>query len=112
MEDEDEALDLVRASIFHDSKGPMVGEGNGVISSMAAICGEEMTEPGETEPAVECNQERTLGIRWVRLAADALDLILGSYSLEATEEVRRRLWKSVLICKSCNMEAVSLEGGD
>lgn len=78
LEEDEEARDLDRASIFHDSRGPMVGDGNGVISSIAAICGEEMIEPGETEPAVECSHERTLGMRWVRLAADALDLILGS----------------------------------
>lgn len=111
-EEVEEALDLVRASIFHDSRGAIVGDGNGVISSIAAICGEEMMEPGETEPAVECNHDLTLGIRWVKLAADALDLILGSNSLEATEEVRRRLCRSVLMCRSCNIEVGSTNGGD
>lgn len=53
FEEVEEALDLVRANIFHDSRGAIVGDGRGVISSMAAIIGEEIVEPGETEPAVE-----------------------------------------------------------
>lgn len=63
LEEVEEALDLVRANIFHDSRGAMVGDGRGVMSSMAAICGEEIIDPGETEPAVECSHDRTLGIR-------------------------------------------------
>lgn len=87
----------------------MVGEGRGVTSSMAAICGEEMVELGDTEPAVECSHDRILGIRCVRLAAEALDTIRGSRSLD-TEDVRRKFCKSVRICSSCNMFAVSLGG--
>lgn len=78
LEDVDDARDLVRASIFHVSSGAIVGEGRGVISSIAAIWGEEIADPGETEPAVECSHDRTLGIRCVRLAAEALDANLGS----------------------------------
>jgi hypothetical protein len=75
-EDIDDPLDLVLAICFHDSKAPIVGEGSGVMSSMAAICGDEITEPGEIEPAVECNAALTLGARRGRLAAEALDLSL------------------------------------
>lgn len=63
LEEVDEALDLLRANIFQDSSGPIVGDGRGVMSSMAAMVGEEITEPGETEPAVECSHDRTLGMR-------------------------------------------------
>lgn len=82
----EDALDLVRARVFHDSIACNVGDGNGVISSIAAIIGDDMTDPGETDPAVECNQDLTLGIRCVRLAAEALDTILGSSSPDPTED--------------------------
>lgn len=51
IDETEEARDLVSA--FHDSKAAMVGEGSGVMSSIAAIWGEEMTVPGDTEPAEE-----------------------------------------------------------
>ncbi len=112
FEEVEEARDRVRANAFHDSSGPMVGEGRGVMSSMAAICGEEIVEPGDTEPAVECSQERTLGMRWVKLAAEALETMRGSTSIDPTEDLRRRLCKSVLMCSSCIMFVVSLVGGE
>lgn len=89
-----------------------MGEGKGVISSMAAIWGDDIVEPGDTEPAVECNHDLMLGIRWVRLAAEALDIIRGSKSLDPTEDLRRRLYRSVLMCSSCSVLGVSLVGGD
>jgi len=112
LEEVDEARDRVRARALHDSNGAIVGEGKGVISSMAAICGEEMAEPGDTEPAVECSHERTLGMRWVKLAAEALDAIRGSTSMDATDDLRLRLCRSVLMCSSCIMFVVSLVGGE
>jgi hypothetical protein len=44
MEPSDEPRDLVLARLraFHDSNAAMVGDGRGVMSSMAAICGDEM----------------------------------------------------------------------
>lgn len=45
--------DLVFDSTFHDSNEPVTGDGNGVMSSMAVICGDEMLVPGDTEPAEE-----------------------------------------------------------
>ncbi len=50
LEDVEEPRDLVLLQV---SNAPIVGEGRGVISSMAAICGEEITDPGERDPAVE-----------------------------------------------------------
>lgn len=53
LEEVDDPLDLVRARLFKVSNEPMVGEGNGVISSIAAICGDDITEPGDKDPALE-----------------------------------------------------------
>ena len=69
----EDPLDRVRETSFQDSKGFIVGDGRGVMSSMAAIWGEEMTDPGDIEPAVECSAALTLGARRGRLAADALE---------------------------------------
>lgn len=85
LDEVDEARDRVRARCLSDSKGAMVGEGKGVMSSIAAIWGDEMVEPGETEPAVEWSHDLTLGIRWFKLAAEALDIMRVSTSLEAPD---------------------------
>lgn len=85
--DEPRDLVLARLSVFHDSNAAMVGEGRGVISSIAAICGEEIYAPGETEPAEECRFARRLGTRRGRLAAEALDRSLDSESIEWFDQV-------------------------
>jgi hypothetical protein len=72
LDDVEDVRERVRATCFQDSKALIVGEGNGVISSMAAIWGDEITEPGERDPAVECNAALILGARRGRLAAEAL----------------------------------------
>lgn len=71
-----------------------------------------MVEPGETEPAVECSHERTLGMRCERLAIEPLDFNLGSYSTEPTEDLRRKCCRSVLIRRSCSILAASPVGGE
>ena len=71
LEEVDEARD--RANARHSS-GAMIGDGNGVMSNMAASIGEDITEPGDTDPAVEYRRLRTLGILRGRLPADVLDL--------------------------------------
>jgi hypothetical protein len=68
----EDPLDLVLEMLFQDSNAPITGDGRGVMSSIAAICGEDMTEPGDIEPAVECSAALTLGARRGRLAAEAL----------------------------------------
>lgn len=78
LEEIEDPLDLVLATYFQDSKALIVGDGRGVISSMAAICGDEMTEPGDIDPAVECSAALTLGARRGRLAAEALERSLWS----------------------------------
>lgn len=90
LEDVEEALERVRASTLQVSRGAIIGEGSGVMSSIAAIWGEEIVDPGEREPAVECNHERMLGTRRARLAVEALDTRRSSWSSEPTEDLRRR----------------------
>jgi hypothetical protein len=79
-DDMDEPRDLRLDRDFQDSNDPTVGEGRGVMSSIAAIWGEVMTVPGDTEPAEECRYARMLGTRRERLAAEALDRSRGSES--------------------------------
>ena len=81
-EEIEEPRDRVRESARSDSNAPMVGEGNGVISSMAAICGDEMVVPGETEPAEEWRCARILGTRSGMLEAEELDRNRGSDSID------------------------------
>lgn len=103
-DDVEEPLDLVREKLFQDSNAPMVGDGRGVISSIAAICGEDRTEPGDMDPADEpWRIFRTLGTRLGRLAAEALERNLISESKDCTEPERRaRGFMSVLIDRPLN----------
>lgn len=97
IDETEEARDLVRA--FQDSKAAIVGDGNGVISSIAAICGEEMTVPGDTEPADECSRFLTLGFRRGRLEVELLDRSRDSESTEYVDPDRLGGWTSVRICR-------------
>jgi hypothetical protein len=69
-------------TVFQDSNAAIVGDGSGVTSNIAANCGEDITEPGDREPAVECRWARMLGTRRGRLAAEALDRRRPSESTE------------------------------
>lgn len=62
-DDAEEALDLVLVYSFQDSSGIRFGDGRGVRSNIAAICGDEIADPGDIEPAVELSHDLTLGIR-------------------------------------------------
>jgi hypothetical protein len=68
----EEPLDLDRASIRKLSAPEPTGEGRGVISSIAAICGDAITDPGDSEPAAVCSLSRTLGTLRGRLEAELL----------------------------------------
>jgi hypothetical protein len=81
-EEIEEPRDRVRESARSDSKVPTVGEGKGVISSMAAIWGDEMVVPGETDPAEEWRCARIFGIRIGMLEAEELDRNRGSESID------------------------------
>ena len=68
----DDPLDLDRASSRKPSAPEPIGEGRGVISSIAAICGDAITDPGESEPAEVCNLSLTLGVLLGRLDTELL----------------------------------------
>jgi hypothetical protein len=73
----------------------MVGEGKGVMSSIAVIWGDDIYVPGDTDPAEECRFARMLGPRRGRLAAEALERNLPSESIDWVEFVRRGFCMSV-----------------
>lgn len=54
FEEVDDARDREPKVVFQVSNAPIVGDGRGVMSSMAAIWGEEIVDPGDSDPAVEC----------------------------------------------------------
>lgn len=60
----DEPRDRVRPVTLHGSLLASIGEGRGVIFSIAANCGEGKADPGDSEPALECIAARMLGVRF------------------------------------------------
>ena len=72
----DEVRDRCPIFTVFQGEGPRpMGEGRGVISAIAANCGDENAEPGDNDPALECVAARAaliLGVRRGRLAVDAL----------------------------------------
>lgn len=78
----EEPRDLVLEIGLSISNVPVVGDGSGVMSTIAAICGEDIVVPGETEPAEECKCARILGTRKGRLEAEVLDRIRDSDSID------------------------------
>lgn len=81
-DDMEEPRDLVLEIGLSISNAPVVGDGSGVMSSMAAICGEEIVVPGETDPADECKCARILGTRKGRLEAEVLERNRDSDSID------------------------------
>lgn len=75
----DRECDSRRPPDRHGEPRPLTGEGNGVISAMAASCGEEITDDkaddGDSESVFDVELRRPprrLGVRCGRLAADKL----------------------------------------
>lgn len=97
FEPTDDPRDLVLARVPHWSCIARVGEGNGVMSSIAAIWGEEITEPGESDPAEEWRCARILGARRGKFDDEILWRRRPSDSTEYDEPDRRDMGKSVLI---------------
>jgi hypothetical protein len=63
-----------------------------------------MTEPGDSDPAVECRCDLMLGMRRGRLAAEALERSLPSESIECVEADRWGRGKSVVwMCSPLKM---------
>lgn len=68
----DDPRDLVGSPSLKALRSGKTGEGSGDISSRAFNCGEDMTEPGDNDPADECKAARMLGARRGRLDAEVL----------------------------------------
>jgi hypothetical protein len=77
-DDIEEPRDLVLEKVRNNSNGSVVGDGSGVMSNIAAICGDDMEVPGDTSPAEECSRARMLGGLRERLEAELLDRNCGS----------------------------------
>lgn len=62
-------------TVFQGEEPRPMGEGRGVMSVMAASCGDENADPGDSDPAAECVDARAaliLGVRRGRLAVEEL----------------------------------------
>ena len=68
----DDPRDLVGSPNLKALRSGKTGEGSGDISSKAFNCGEDITEPGDNDPADECKAARMLGARRGRLDAEVL----------------------------------------
>ena len=56
----DEPRDLVGIPNLKAWRSGKIGEGSGEMSSKAVNCGEDITDPGDKDPADECRAARML----------------------------------------------------
>jgi hypothetical protein len=68
----DDPRDLVGSPYLKALRSAKTGDGSGDMSSKAFNCGEDITEPGDNDPADECKAARMLGARRGRLDAEEL----------------------------------------
>ena len=68
----EEPRDLLGMPCFQTSRLTPTGEGNGEMSRSASSRGEPMADPGDNEPAAECNAARILGVRCGMLVVEVL----------------------------------------
>jgi hypothetical protein len=93
----DDPRDLVGSPYLNALRSASTGEGRGDISRRAFNCGEDMMEPGESDPADECRAARMLCARRGRLDADVLWRRKMSESRDPEEKECCTVVKSVLI---------------
>jgi len=93
----DDPRDLVGSPYFKVLRSARTGEGRGDISRRAFNCGEDITEPGDSDPADECRAARMLCARRGRLDADVLWRRKLSESTDPKEKECCTVVKSVLI---------------
>lgn len=89
--------DLVGSPYLKVLRSAKTGDGSGDMSSKAFNCGEDMTEPGDNDPADECKAARMLGARRGRLDADVLCRRMVSDSKDRGENGGWTVVKSVFI---------------
>jgi hypothetical protein len=93
----DEPRDLVGSPYLKAFRSVETGEGSGDMSSKAFNCGEDITDPGDNDPADECKAARMLGARRGRLDAEVLCRRRPSDSKDRGEKGGWRGVKSVII---------------
>jgi hypothetical protein len=93
----DDPRDLVGSPDLKVLRSAKTGDGSGDMSSKAFNCGEDMTEPGDKDPADECKAARMLGARRGRLDAEGLGRRMVSDSKDRGETGGWAVVKSVVI---------------
>lgn len=93
----DEPRDLVGSPYFKVLRSANTGDGSGDMSSKAFNCGEDITEPGDNDPADECKAARMLGARRGKLDAELLCRRMVSDSKDRGENGGWSVVKSVFI---------------
>jgi hypothetical protein len=93
----DDPRDLVGSPYLKALRSGSTGEGRGDISRRAFNCGEDNTEPGDSDPADEWRAARMLCARRGRLDADVLWRRKLSESTDPKEKECCTVVKSVLI---------------
>ena len=93
----DDPRDLVGSPYLKALRSARIGEGRGDISRRAFNCGEDITEPGDSDPADECRVARMLCARRGRLDADVLWRRKLSESMDPEEKECCIVAKFVLI---------------
>ena len=93
----DDPRDLVGSPYLKALRSASTGEGRGDISRRAFNCGEDITEPGDSDPTDECRAARMLCARRGRLDADVLWRRKLSESRDPEERECCTVVKSVLI---------------
>jgi hypothetical protein len=93
----DDPRDLVGSPYLKVLRSARIGEGRGDISRRAFNCGEDITEPGDSDPADECRVARMLCARRGRLDADVLWRRKLSESTDPEEKKCCTVVKSVVI---------------
>jgi hypothetical protein len=93
----DDPRDLVGSPYLKALRSGSTGEGRGDISRRAFNCGEDITEPGDSDPTDECRVARMLCARRGRLDADVLWRRKLSESRDPEEKECCTVGKSVLI---------------